>query len=212
VPVPRGVPKSGKVDPDLRLQYLIVLSGTEPLVWRRIRIPASYSFWDFHVAIQDAMGWLDSHLHEFRVLDPPSGVSVIVGSPDPDLSMDRSVTPEYTQFPIDYAESPQPIQYTYDFGDDWSHAVIFEGFEQSDSEVVAPELIAGAGACPLEDSGGAHHYAHIIRVLNDPSHPEYADFVEWAGGPIDPSAFSMSEVRFDDPDERWDRAHGPGAF
>ena len=38
----------------------------------RIRVPASYSFWDLHVAIQDSMGWLDYHLHEFRVLDPRS--------------------------------------------------------------------------------------------------------------------------------------------
>ena len=50
-------------------QFLIVLSGTDPLVWRRIQVPEGYSFWDLHVAIQDAMGWLDYHLHEFRLLD-----------------------------------------------------------------------------------------------------------------------------------------------
>jgi hypothetical protein len=31
-------------------------------------VPAAYSFWDLHVAIQDAMGWHDVHLHEFRVV------------------------------------------------------------------------------------------------------------------------------------------------
>jgi hypothetical protein len=50
-------------------QFLVVLSGTDPLVWRRIQVPQKYSFWDLHVAIQDAMGWLDYHLHEFRLLD-----------------------------------------------------------------------------------------------------------------------------------------------
>src|SRR5262249_2108046 len=50
-------------------QFLIVLSGTNPLVWRRIQVPEKYSFWDLHVAIQDAMGWLDYHLHEFRLVD-----------------------------------------------------------------------------------------------------------------------------------------------
>ena len=55
-------------------QFLIVLPSTEPLVWRRTQVPESYSFWDLHVAIQDAMGWLDYHLHEFRVvLDSKSG-------------------------------------------------------------------------------------------------------------------------------------------
>ena len=46
-------------------QFLIVLPNTEPLVWRRIQVPESYSLWDLHVAIQDAMGWSDCHLHEF---------------------------------------------------------------------------------------------------------------------------------------------------
>jgi hypothetical protein len=49
-------------------QVLIVLARTEPLVWRRIQVPSGYSFWDLHVAIQDAMGWQDYHLHEFVVV------------------------------------------------------------------------------------------------------------------------------------------------
>jgi len=55
------------------LQFLIVLLGVDPLVWRRIRIPTHYSFWDLHVAIQDAMGWLDYHLHKFKLNSPATG-------------------------------------------------------------------------------------------------------------------------------------------
>jgi hypothetical protein len=58
-----------RAQPRLVPQFLIVLTGIDPLVWRRIQVPQAYSFWDLHVAIQDAMGWLDYHLHEFRVLD-----------------------------------------------------------------------------------------------------------------------------------------------
>jgi hypothetical protein len=47
-------------------QFKITLSEIEPLIWRRIQVPAKYSFWDLHIAIQDAMGWLDYHLHAFR--------------------------------------------------------------------------------------------------------------------------------------------------
>ena len=36
---PRGRPK-------VVHQFLIVLSGTDPLVWRRIQVPEAYSFWD----------------------------------------------------------------------------------------------------------------------------------------------------------------------
>ena len=44
-------------------QFKITLQGTDPPVWRRILVTENYSFWDLHVAIQDAMGWTDSHLH-----------------------------------------------------------------------------------------------------------------------------------------------------
>ena len=53
------------------MQYLlrirIELIGVSPPIWREILVPARYSIWDLHVAIQDAMGWLDYHLHEFRI-------------------------------------------------------------------------------------------------------------------------------------------------
>ncbi len=44
-------------------QFKIVLHEVEPPVWRSVQVPETYSFWDLHVAIQDAMGWLDYHLH-----------------------------------------------------------------------------------------------------------------------------------------------------
>ena len=62
----RRTPPRRPAPPKLVHQFLIVLTGIDPLVWRRIRVPAAYSFWDLHVAIQDAMGWLAYHLHEFR--------------------------------------------------------------------------------------------------------------------------------------------------
>jgi hypothetical protein len=44
--------------PKLVHQFLVVLSRTDPLVWRRIQVPEKYSFCDLHVAIQDATcGW-----------------------------------------------------------------------------------------------------------------------------------------------------------
>ena len=206
-------PRDGPVPPRLMLQYLIVLAGTAPLVWRRIRVPAAYSFWDLHVAIQDAMGWLDCHLHQFRVADPRSGTVLTLGLPDPDVSDERGLVPDWTEFPLDYAagDSP-PIQYTYDFGDDWQHSVIFEGFEQaSGRRRPRPECLDGAGACPPEDSGGSHGYAELLLALADADHPQHTEYMEWTGGPIDPTSFSAASVRFDDPRERWRIAFEDGA-
>ena len=78
VPIPMRQ-ATRKPRPKFVHQFLVVLSGTDPLVWRRIQVPEKYSFWDLHVAIQDAMGWLDYHLHEFRLLDAADAWGAIAG-------------------------------------------------------------------------------------------------------------------------------------
>ncbi len=50
-------------------QFKITLR-VRPPIWRRIQVPETYTFWDLHVAIQDAMGWEDAHLHEFEMVSP----------------------------------------------------------------------------------------------------------------------------------------------
>ena len=42
--------------PKLVHQFLIVLTGTDPLVWRWIQVPQRYSFWDLHVAANTVNG------------------------------------------------------------------------------------------------------------------------------------------------------------
>lgn len=50
---------------DQAYHFKITLQQTSPLIWRRIHVPASYAFRDLPVAIQESMGWTDTHLHEF---------------------------------------------------------------------------------------------------------------------------------------------------
>ena len=45
-------------------QFKITLKSAKPPIWRRIQVPETYTFWDLHVAIQDAMGWRDYHLRQ----------------------------------------------------------------------------------------------------------------------------------------------------
>lgn len=69
-------------------QFKITLENIKPLIWRRIQVPENYSFWDLHVAIQDAMGWLDCHLHQFYVNNPNTGEPMLIGIPDDEYSDD----------------------------------------------------------------------------------------------------------------------------
>lgn len=48
-----------KLKRDHVLRIKVTLLGVKPPVWRRILVPCDYTFWDLHVAIQDAMGWTD---------------------------------------------------------------------------------------------------------------------------------------------------------
>lgn len=200
-------PRDGPAPPDLLLRYLVVLADTDPLVWRRIVVPASCTFWGLHVAIQDAMGWEDYHLHEFRVVDPRSGTVASLGIPDPDGPADpdrQSVAAGWEAFPLDYLSGgASPMEYVYDFGDDWQHAVVFEDYEHAEDGPAEPRCLAGAGACPPEDVGGPGGYARFLVIMADPEHPQHAEYLEWVGGPFDPEEFSPDEVWFDDPEVRW---------
>ena len=60
----------------------IELRHIRPKIWRRIEVPSEYTFWDLHSAIQDAMGWYDSHLHEFRV-GPRREITIGTSDEDP---------------------------------------------------------------------------------------------------------------------------------
>ena len=76
------------------LRFKITLLGIRPPVWRRIEIPDDATFWTLPCAIQDAMGWTDTHLHEFRRGRSRAGVGYPLGSesigiPDPEWPEDR---------------------------------------------------------------------------------------------------------------------------
>jgi hypothetical protein len=47
----------------------IELCDIEPLIWRRIVVPASWPMSTLHHYMQWVMGWQDTHAHEFRIGD-----------------------------------------------------------------------------------------------------------------------------------------------
>jgi len=200
--------------PKLVHQFLIVLSGTDPLVWRRLQVPERYSFWDLHVAIQDAMGWLDYHLHEFRLLNPTEKQVVSIGIPTEDNPEDRPVIAGWDVPLSQYFERrgwrAPPAVYAYDFGDDWEQVLVHEGMEPAEESLTYPRCVSGARRCPPEDCGGVHGYAAFLAAIADPDHEEHEQMVTWAGGEFDPEMFDPAAVTFDDPRRRWKNAFGRG--
>lgn len=105
-------------------QFKIVLKDVTPKIWRRIQVPENYTFWDLHVAIQDAMGWYDCHLHEFEIKNPNpifrlSGQKISIGIPDEDSGFPgmRETKPGWEKRIVDYFTlENKRANYTYDFG------------------------------------------------------------------------------------------------
>ena len=104
-------------------RFGVHLKGTDPPIWRLIDVPAEYRFWDLHVAIQDAMGWLDYHLHEFSIIPPDSRKPVTIGIPASDFGYENDDVLRDSECAIaDYFRSPgDKATYIYDFGDGWQH-------------------------------------------------------------------------------------------
>jgi hypothetical protein len=197
-------------------QFKITLSEIEPLIWRRIQVPAKYSFWDLHIAIQDAMGWLDYHLHAFRFRSKHKRNPIEIGIPIDDYEDLKIVAGWETPIVDFFSEPGQKCEYEYDFGDSWSHEILFEGILLKTTGEKYPKCSAGERACPPEDCGGVDGYYRVLEILRDPRHDEYEEYTEWLKGhaknyyPYAPDEFNPDNVRFDNPGRRFKRAFSRG--
>ncbi|MGB2728747.1 MAG: plasmid pRiA4b ORF-3 family protein [Halobacteriota archaeon] len=182
-------------------QFKIALKGIKPPIWRRIQVPETYNFRDLHVAIQDAMGWIDYHLHEFEMVNPATGLKENIGIPNEDFG--EEVLPELNQKIADYfSMENQTADYVYDFGDSWEHKIQLEKILPREKNINYPICIKGKRACPPEDCGGIWGYAELLEIIRNPEHEEYEEMLEWLGGEFDPEHFDVEEVGFDDLDKR----------
>jgi hypothetical protein len=186
-------------------QFKLVLVGVEPPIWRRIQVPDTYSFWDLHVALQDAMGWLDYHLHVFRVAGPDEGKVEQIGIPNDDPFEGEEPTLPGWETPITryFSRPGTTVPYEYDFGDGWEHELTLEAILPRQAGQKYPFCVDGARACPPEDCGGVYGYENVLTVIQDPTHEEHESMLEWLGGRFDPEGFHPKRVKFDDPARRY---------
>ena len=155
-----------QIKSDHLMQFKVSLRGLRPPIWRRIQVPCTYSFWELHVAIQDAFGWEDRHLHEFRIPVPLVHEEVRIGIPlEEDLDTTEPVLPGWL-IPIAevFTLANRKAQYTYDFGDDWLHSVFLEKIAPVAKDAELPACTGGRRACPPEDCGGPPGYESFLEA------------------------------------------------
>jgi hypothetical protein len=169
-------------------QLKVTLTDVDPPVWRRLKVRGDRSLESLHAMLQKAMGWQDSHLHEWVVGDRR------YGQPDPD-EPEYEVDKEWLLTLREAAPTAGArLEYVYDLGDHWTHEVLVERIDPPDPDFRHPECVAGERACPPEDCGGAPGYEEFLAAIRDSRHPEHEERLEWAGGRFDPEAFDRAVV------------------
>jgi hypothetical protein len=171
-------------------QLKVTLRYTRPPIWRRLLVPAGVTLEVLHDILQAAMGWYDSHLHEFSIGQKR------FGKPDPeDDLMGPAVVNEHTAYLfMVLGKARAKAIYTYDFGDSWEHVIVVEKVLPPDPGVAYPICVGGKLQCPPEDCGGIPGYYNLLEAIRDPAHKEHEDMLDWVGGSYDPEAFSVDDV------------------
>ena len=172
------------------MQLKLSLRGvSKPPVWRRLLVPADMRLDRLHDVIQTSMGWTDTHLHVFSTAAGDYGV------PDPELAFRNERNARLGQF---LTQQGDRIQYAYDFGDGWEHDIVLEKRLDPYPEAQLPTCLAGKGACPPEDCGGAWGYADVKEIVADPRREDHDEMLDWLGlesaEEFEPAACDLVEI------------------
>ena len=171
----------------LTYQIKVTLNGIRPSVWRRLLVPSSVSLKDLHGILQVALGWTNSHLHQFIAR------GTFYGQLDPEFGT-RTLNERRVLLSDVLGKEKDTIVYEYDFGDGWAHKIVLEKILENAEDRDTASCIAGARSCPPEDCGGVPGYAQLLQIISDASHPEHEEMLEWLGEGFDPERFDAVEI------------------
>lgn len=169
-------------------QLKITLDDSKPAIWRTVQV-ADCPLDVLHQVVQLAMGWTNSHLHQFEFEGDQ------FTDPRDDLD-DGGNNYDETKVRLSdlVAAGCKKLAYWYDFGDDWLHTIAFEKTLTPGPADKFPVCLDGAGACPPEDSGGIWSYHELLQALRTPKKRRYRDAVDFVGPDFDPDHFDIEET------------------
>ena len=148
-------------------QFKISLKHSVPLIWRRVLVPAIMPLAQFHIVIQALFEWEQAHLYSFYYSDRPY-----------DDETPGTLATQLQQLAL---KPKQTINYVYDFGDNWMHAIVLEKITTDDGSYRLPFCLAGNRAGPPEDCGGIPGYENYMNALFDKNHQNFDQVLEYMG-------------------------------
>lgn len=139
------------------VQLKIILTGTNPQVWRRIHILSNSSLRTLQYAIADVMEWNYMHHYKFVIGEGEYG--------DLEFDCDFSGWLDDSNMTVGRIIKKNPqFEFVYDFGDNWSHQIVFEDIFAADSKERYPVCISGENASPPEDCGGIYGFEKLKKL------------------------------------------------
>ncbi len=164
----------------------IILKGTKPPVWRRIRIEEFCTLEDLHNALQIIMGWNDLRPHGF-IVDRARYSPVVEGWGFDEKSEDER---KYTIKDV-LKTGRKKFTYIYDIERNWVHTIKIEAVEQKEEFPLQKEktvtCLAGRRACPPPRCSGLADYTRILEEIAQGRNPlEFSRY--------NPAAFDKREV------------------
>lgn len=183
-------PKDDKQVPSYILHISITFS--DPLIWRRVQVPGTFTLAQLHDTIQLSMGWSDSHVHQF-----------LVGKISYEPTMRSKVPRESKRFDehkykLHTLEEGMGFMfsYIYDAGEGWEHEIHLEEIVPPARQLKHPILLSGKMACPPESVGDIHQYHQLITTLESPDNKNQDRLYELTGRPdFDPSYFDLEAAK-----------------
>ncbi len=182
------MPKPTKKSPSAVFRLRIELAHVAPPVWRTLLVPVNLTLAALHTAVNEAMGWSDSHLHMFMFKERRIGDVTKPDARELKLQDERKVRLD------DLVGVGGALRYEYDFGDGWTHHIKVEAKLDADERFVYPLCVAGGRACPPEDCGGPPGYEHLVAALRDPASAAHDELISWVGGHFDLEGFDVNRV------------------
>lgn len=155
-------------------RLLITLDGSNPKITRTLLVSKFTSQPRLHHIIQAAMGWRGTEQFQFY----PASELGLSGSADTELHEMFSAPGKHCGYEFDH----------------WYHDIELDRVERPEGRRHYPVCVAGQRACPPEDVGGIGDYNKLIRTLDQPDHPDYAEMAGWLTQDFHPAAFNIDQA------------------
>lgn len=189
----------------------IQLHGSEPLIWRRIEVDGAMTLDRFHYVLQGALGWTNSHLHQFMAANPYDFRSdprreVILAWLDADSIAEGLDGEDETESTVAQAfeRIGGTLWYQYDFGDSWVHRIELESTRAAETGEPAAHVLEGRYRVPLEDVGGLGGWYELLELDRSPvidvDKKYMLDWLHAQDGyysSVDPNAFSVDAANLE---------------